>query len=55
QRFSQEADKNKMELYLPTPDFCTDNAAMISCAGLHYLKKGVADDLELDVSPSLNL
>jgi N6-L-threonylcarbamoyladenine synthase len=44
-----------LALYLPEPEFCTDNAAMVACAGYHRLKSGFRDDWTLNADPSLEL
>lgn len=38
-------------LFIPPPELCTDNAAMIACAGYHEFKGGREDNLSLDVAP----
>jgi N6-L-threonylcarbamoyladenine synthase len=46
------AEKNIL-LYKPAPVYCTDNAAMIACAGYHRLRAGFRDDQTLNADPSL--
>lgn len=43
------------ELYEATPEFCTDNGAMIALAGYHRLKAGKHDDLDIRVKPRWDL
>lgn len=44
-----------LKFYVPVMRFCTDNAAMIGCAGHHLLMAGHIDALSLNASPSLAL
>ena len=41
-----------VELHLPSPRFCADNAAMIAVPGDFYLSRGIADGTDLDAVPS---
>jgi len=50
-----EAESRKLRCFVPPPAFCTDNGAMIACAGHHYLQAGKISPLSLGPLPSLNL
>ncbi len=45
----ERAAQEGFSLYLPRPEYCTDNAAMVAVVGHHKLQKGLLADLELDV------
>lgn len=45
----------KGELYYPTPQLCTDNAAMIACRGYHLFQAGFRSGLGLNANPSLKI
>ena len=42
-------------LYMPRPDLCTDNGAMIGAAAYYQLRKGRVASLELNAEPALRL
>ena len=50
---AKRCEEDGIELFLPEKKLCTDNAAMIACAGYYkYLKCG-ADSLRLDATANL--
>lgn len=49
------AVENGMEMYYPKPVLCTDNAAMIACAGYYGYISGVTSSLNLNAVPGLKL
>jgi len=55
QKMSFKAIKEGLELYIPSPILCTDNAAMIGAAGDFHLRKGERSSLELNAFPQLSL
>jgi len=58
-RFRELADTLKndtmIEIYFPTAEYCTDNAAMIAMAGYEKLKDGIHSSLSLKANPNLAL
>lgn len=58
-KLREELTKAAMEqgktVYVPTGILCTDNAAMIGCAGYYQYRAGVVDDLGMKVYPNLEL
>jgi N6-L-threonylcarbamoyladenine synthase len=55
ERLAEGCHAAGMTAHLPGPDFCTDNAAMIACAGYFLLMRGALSDLALDALPNLPL
>ena len=48
-------EEDGFRVYIPPPNRCTDNAAMIAAAGYHRLARGERDGLDLDAVPSAPL
>ena len=55
ERMREEALQEKIRVFIPSPVFCTDNAAMVGVAGYEYLKRGVRSPLSLNAFSSLPL
>jgi len=50
-----EASKKGIKVYYPSPVLCTDNAAMIACAGYYNFLKGKTANLDLNAVPNLKM
>lgn len=48
QRMSELASRYEIKLVIPPIALCTDNAAMIACAGCYRLERGLIADLDID-------
>lgn len=51
----RKAGKIDLEVLVPSPIFCTDNGAMIACAGYYALLEGNISSLELNAVPNLTM
>ncbi len=52
---TERADAEGIRLAIPPPDLCTDNGAMIACAGFHRLAAGERTSLDVRANPGLRL
>jgi len=55
EQMESEGKKNGLKFYCPPIDLCTDNAAMISCAGYLNFEAGIRGDLDLNAIPQLSI
>lgn len=55
QGMREACEKNGIELYYPSPVFCTDNGAMIGVAGYYEYLKGTRHGLDLNAVPNLKI
>ena len=54
-RLQADTKQKDINLYIPSPVYCTDNAAMVACAAHYRFQKGLTDDLALDAFATLPL
>jgi N6-L-threonylcarbamoyladenine synthase len=54
-RMEVEGANQKIRVHIPSPSFCTDNAAMVGVVGYEYLKKGLNSPLSLNAFSNLPL
>jgi N6-L-threonylcarbamoyladenine synthase len=54
-KINEFAKKQGIKVYYPSPVLCTDNAAMIACAGYYNYIKGKVSSLDLNAVPNLQL
>ena len=55
EKFAEGCEKAGLALFYPPADLCTDNAAMIACAGYWHLINGHQDGLDFDTRPAERL
>ena len=54
-KMKEKADAAGLQVFFPSPKFCTDNAAMIALTGYYWLKRGRRDDFQLNADADLTL
>lgn len=54
-RLEQDCKEKGIRLFIPAPELCTDNAAMIARAGNMRMRKGYQSQFDLDVIPNLSI
>jgi N6-L-threonylcarbamoyladenine synthase len=47
-RFQEDGKRKNIDVFIPPPVLCTDNAGMIAAAGYALLKKGIRSSLDLN-------
>jgi N6-L-threonylcarbamoyladenine synthase len=52
---AERAEPEGLRVLIPPSDLCTDNAAMIACAGYHRLSRGETSGLDVRANPGLPL
>lgn len=55
QTMKEECEKNGLGIYYPSPILCTDNAAMIACAGYYEYVNGTRHGLDLNAVANLKI
>jgi N6-L-threonylcarbamoyladenine synthase len=55
EKLKTQTDGEGLEVFFPSPKFCTDNAAMIALTGYQWLKRGRRDDFRLNADADLTL
>lgn len=54
-KMKETCEKEGLQLYYPSPIFCTDNGAMIGVAGYYEYIKGTRHGLDLNAVPNLKI
>lgn len=52
---NEACEKRGIQLYYPSPIYCTDNGAMIGVAGYYEYKKGIRHGWDLNAVPNLKI
>ena len=54
-RLAAEAEAHGLRLLIPSPALCTDNGAMVACAGSFALERGEHTPLDVGAVPNLHI
>jgi N6-L-threonylcarbamoyladenine synthase len=54
-RLAAEAEALGLRLLIPSPALCTDNGAMVACAGSFALERGEHTPLDVGGAPNLHI
>ncbi len=54
-KMTAEAGRNQMDVYIPEPVLCTDNAAMTASAAYFRYEKGMISGLDINAVPNISL
>ena len=54
-RLAAEAERLGLRLLIPSPALCTDNGAMVACAGSFALERGEHTPLDVGADPNLHI
>jgi len=54
-KFILEKSKGRLNIFIPPPELCTDNAAMVAALAYEKLKKGETSPFSLEAQPNLKI